>query len=72
MLILHAALIEDELLLWGEQPLEANTRPNKHRKHSPKVVRPAAFPYGTPGQELLTALHNSGYSVLWVEAWNGA
>ncbi len=54
----------DVLLLWGELPLEADTPPGTRRKRSSKLVRSALFPYGTPEQELLSALHTSGVIVL--------
>ena len=63
MIILHAGFIGEELLLWGEQPIEVNKPPGKGRKRSSTVVCPAVFPYGTPNQELLTALRNSGVTV---------
>ncbi len=63
MIILHAGFIEEVVHLWGEQPLEADTPSRRPRTHSSKHVHPASFPYGTPGQELLTALHNNGISV---------
>ncbi len=63
MIILHASLLEGEFLLWGEQPIEVDKSPGKSRKRSSTVVGPAAFPYGTPNQDLLTALHHSGATV---------
>lgn len=64
MIILHAGLIGDELLLWGEQPLEALTPHGKRQKLSSKAVRSAPFPYGASEQEMLSALHTSGVIVL--------
>lgn len=64
MIILHAGFIGDELLLWGEQPLEVNALPDTRRKRSSKVARLVPFPYGTPEQALLSALHISGVVVL--------
>ncbi len=64
MIILHAGFIGEELLLWGEQPLEVNALPDTRRKRSSKVARVAHFPYGTPEQALLSALHISGVVVL--------
>ncbi len=63
MIILHAGFIEDILHLWGEQPVESNGSPSKRRPRSYKDVRPASFPYDTPSEALLTALHNTGISV---------
>ncbi len=63
MIILHAGMMGDELLLWGEQPLQMDSAPSKRRKRSSKVVGSALFPYGTPEQELLLALHTSGVIV---------
>ena len=64
MVLLHASLIGDEFFLWGEQPLGANDPQVKRRKRSSKEVRSAVHPFGTPQQEMLTALHTSGVAVL--------
>ena len=64
MIILHAGLLGDKFLLWGEQSLKTTASPGKRQKRSTQMVRPALFPYGTPAQDLLSALHASGVLVL--------
>ncbi len=53
MIILHAGLEDDRLLLWGESPADDQT-PAAPRRRQPKVPRPRPFPFD-PGSGRLAA-----------------
>jgi hypothetical protein len=63
MIILHAAFLENKLLLWGESPAEATARPVARRGRKGKVVRPRAFPFDAGATPLTSALESAGVLV---------
>ncbi|MDX9753454.1 MAG: SNF2 helicase-associated domain-containing protein, partial [bacterium] len=55
MIILHAGVLEEQFLVWGEQPAEAPKRRGK------KPIAPPAFPYAASYLHLQRALADIGY-----------
>ena len=60
MIILHAGLLEDRWLLWGESPDEAAGRPVPRPRRKAKAIHPQASPYDAGATRLLSALESAG------------
>ena len=64
MLILHAANLNDRLVLLGETPAESAVVPPKKRGRKPKIPRPAAYPFDPGERGLRDALRTIGLQAL--------
>ena len=63
MIILHAGVSTDRLLLWGETPGGVNARPSRRQGRKPKILRPELFPFDAGIKGLCSAVRCAGVNV---------
>ncbi len=56
MIVLHAGLGADGLVLWGERPVGEAARPARRPGRKPRIPRPAPHPFGAAASDLEAAL----------------
>jgi SNF2 family DNA or RNA helicase len=82
MLLLHAALQDRSLFLWGERAPEGETASSGKRGRPAKVPKIQPFPYDARGETLIQAVRQVAPGVgitqketreipIWLPAWNG-
>ncbi len=60
MIILHAGISEDRLLLWGETPATQDPLSGGVRRGRPKTAGPSPFPYDSGRDNLLKVVREAG------------
>lgn len=63
MIVLHGAVYEKELYLWGESPCEEGMAPRRRLGRKPKVPKPEPFPYDAGSEAVRDALLEAGMDV---------
>ena len=60
MIVLHAAIYEARLYVWGESPPEGQIVPRRRAAKKPKTASPEALPYDAGAKSLRGALAEAG------------
>lgn len=79
MIVLHAGMVDCQLLLWGETPAASPGHLSKSRGRKAKAIRLATFPFDPGADQLRAALSEAGVNitaeaearVLWLPTVNG-